>query len=121
MGQGQRGLNARSPLPIRLPPRRGWMGLVCVHGEFVHTRTQRPEGAGIIAGGERANARAAPGPHSKNSGAPGRGDRKGAAFAAYVIFRTNVHAATLLRRLRVFSRSCKIPLVLNAYGDVPPD
>ena len=30
----------------------------------------------MIAGGERANARVAPGPHGKNTGAPGRGDRK---------------------------------------------
>ena len=28
MGQGQRGLNARSPLPIRLPPLSGLDGLV---------------------------------------------------------------------------------------------
>ena len=76
MGQGQRGLNARSPLPIRLPPLSGLGGglALAARGD-VYIRTLRPEGAGIIAGAKRANARAAPGPRKKDTGAPGRGDR----------------------------------------------
>ena len=60
-------------------PVRGWEGLFIVtRGVCLSASPQRPEGAGIIAGGERANARVAPGPRGKNTGAPGRGDRKGA-------------------------------------------